>query len=270
MSSIRSKPSKQLLIVCWMTSRPQFTASKAVFSRAFAGFDELEWDLLQNEQRSETVQRWCGFKRERKTEKQRFQGGVLSSQWRCLFTYNPCAVQALRWRKTCILGACWRKQRFLMFTCIWTHADISEQSCTAHFIPIALSTVHLSQNQCFWASLFELWLMLTILILPSRVTIIMSRKLGGISPLLCCHTQNTGHVPNTQKMFYDTSDWENTLRKEQSHMRFCNTAAVSSRQQWDSIKDKWRLDSQMGFYEKKRKFHISIMCSDLSKYQILQ
>ncbi len=43
MSSIRSKPSKQLLIVCWMTSRPQFTASKALFSRAFAGFDELEW-----------------------------------------------------------------------------------------------------------------------------------------------------------------------------------------------------------------------------------
>ncbi len=105
---------------------------------------------------------------------------------------------------------------------------------------------------------------------PSRVTIVMSRKLGGISPLLCCHPQNTGHVPNTQKMFYDTSDWENTLRKEQSHMRFCNTAAVSSRQQWDSMKDKWRLDSQMGFYEKKRKFHISLMCSDLSKYQILQ
>lgn len=53
MSSIRSKPSKQLLIVCqtkrlvdavWTTSRPQFTASKALFSRVFAGFDELEWD----------------------------------------------------------------------------------------------------------------------------------------------------------------------------------------------------------------------------------
>lgn len=107
---------------------------------------------------------------------------------------------------------------------------------------------------------------------PSRVTIIMSRKLGGISPLLCCHTQNTGHVPNTQKMFYDTSDWENTLRKEQSHMRFCNIAAVSSRQQWDSMKNKWRLDSQMGFlWEKERKkFQISIICSDLSKYQLLQ
>lgn len=137
MSSIKSKPSKQLLIACqtkrlvdavWMTFRPQFTASKALFSREFVGFDELKatsgcfFYLLQNEQKSEAVER-CGFKREWKTEKQRFQGGVLSSQWRCLFTYNPWAVQALRWRKTWILGGYWRKQKgfwcLLSFGLMW-------------------------------------------------------------------------------------------------------------------------------------------------------
>lgn len=76
------------------------------------------------------------------------------------------------------------------------------------------------------------------------------RKLGGISPLLCCHTQNTGRVPNTQKMFYDTSDWKNTHRKEQSHII---SQPFLSRQQWDSMENKWRLDSQMFFMRKREK-----------------
>ncbi len=161
MSSIRSKPSKQLLIVCqtkrlvdavWTTSRPQFTASKALFSRVFAGFDELEWDqcFLTFSKMSKNL-RQC---RDDVDREWKSGGWSVIISVRCLFTYNPCAVSALRWRKTWILGGFWRKQRFLMFTFIWTHADITEQSFTAHFIPIALSTVHLPQKQYFCASLF--------------------------------------------------------------------------------------------------------------------
>lgn len=61
--------------------------------------------------------------------KEKNRGGVLWSQWRCLFTCNPHALQALRWRKTSNLGGYWTKRHFtfhnrlyLMFTFIWTHA----------------------------------------------------------------------------------------------------------------------------------------------------